>query len=466
MSEGKPGNETEQQMSLTTQAARQLATTTKSPPQMQGISSRWLLKLLPWVHVNGVFRLNRRLSYAVGDGRVTFYNTGAKIQVVPQELCELPLFRGFDDVEVLNVLANRFVQRDFKPGDVLTEKGKEADEMVLVAHGKINKIGTGPYGDEAILETLAGGDHYSYQAILESQDYWTFTAKAITAGTILSLSQSAFEELVEQHPSLKKHVDEFKALSAKKQDNTGQAAIDVVAGHSGEPVLPGTFVDYETSPREYELSVAQTVLQVHTRVADLFNEPMNQTQEQLRLTVEALKETQEHELVNNREFGLLHNADVKNRIHTRKGPPSPDDMDELLSVVWKEPSFFLAHPRAIAAFGQECNRAGIYPTPVEVGGQHLPSWRGVPIYPCNKIPVTDKRTTSIMLMRVGEKNQGVVGLHHRGIPDEIEPSLSVRFMGINEKAIISYLVSLYYSCAVQIPDALGILENVEIGRGS
>jgi len=460
---GKPGNE-QQQTSLTTQAARQLATTTKSPPQMQGISSRWLLKLLPWVHVNGVFRLNRRLSYAVGDGRVTFYNTGAKIQVVPLELCELPLFRGYEDVDVLNVLASRFVQKEFKPGDVLTQKGGEANEMVLVAHGKVNKIGTGKYGDDTILETLADGDHFSYQAILESQDYWNFTAKAVTSGTVLSLSQTSFEEIVAQHPSLQKHIAKFKELSQKKQDNSGQAAIEVAAGHTGEPVLPGTFVDYETRPREFELSVAQTVLQVHTRVADLFNEPMNQTQEQLRLTIEALKERKEHELVNNPEFGLLHNADLSQRIHTRSGPPTPDDMDDLLALVWKEPSFFLAHPRTIAAFGQECNKVGVYPGTVDFGGHHVPSWRGVPIFPCNKIPISDTRSTSILLMRTGEKNQGVIGLHHAGIPDEVEPSLSVRFMGINEKAVISYLVSLYYSAAVLIPDALGMLESVEIGR--
>ena len=34
-------------------AARNLTTTTKSVPQMQNISSRWLLKVLPWVQVNG-----------------------------------------------------------------------------------------------------------------------------------------------------------------------------------------------------------------------------------------------------------------------------------------------------------------------------------------------------------------------------------------------------------------------------
>jgi hypothetical protein len=281
---------------------------------------------------------------------------------------------------------------------------------------------------------------------------------------VLMLKQSDFETVVEQSPSLQKHLTDFRSLASKKTDPAGQADIELAAGHHGEPVLPGTFVDYETSPREYELSVAQTVLQIHTRVADLFNDPMNQTEEQLRLTVEALKELKEHELVNNREFGLLHNADLKQRLHTRSGPPTPDDMDELLATVWKDPSFFLAHPRAIAAFGQECSRRGVYPGSVDVGGRQVTAWRGIPIFPCNKIPISDTRTSSILLMRTGAENQGVIGLHQAGIPDEIEPSLNVRFMGINEKAVISYLVSTYFSAAVLIPDALGILESVEIGR--
>jgi CRP-like cAMP-binding protein len=453
------------QTSLSTAAARKLATTSKSPPQMQGISSRWLLKVLPWLQVSGgVYRVNRRLSYAVGDGRVTFTTTGARVQVIPQELCELPLLRGFDDADVLAALADRFVQKEVKPGEVITEAGKGADSICLIAHGKVNRIGKGKYGDETVLEVLADGDHYSYEVLLESQDTWQFTAKAVTACTVLILQQDAFEAIVAQSPSLQRHLADFKERARRKQDTSGQAAIELAAGHSGEPVLPATYVDYESSPREYELSVVQTVLQIHTRVADLFNDPMNQTEQQLRLTLEALKERQEDEMVNNREFGLLHNADLKQRIHTRSGPPTPHDMDELLATVWKEPSFFLAHPRTIAAFGQECSRAGIYPTSVDMSGNMVPAWRGIPILPCNKIPINESRTSSILLMRVGEKNQGVVGLHQAGIPDEIEPSTSVRFMGINDKAIISYLVSAYFSAAVLVPDALGILESVEIGR--
>ncbi|NED85179.1 Crp/Fnr family transcriptional regulator, partial [Streptomyces sp. SID11233] len=137
-------------------------------------------------------------------------------------------------------------------------------------------------------------------------------------------------------------------------------------------------------------------------------------------------------------FGLLANAAYDQRLQPHDEVPSPDDMDELLSRR-RGSKLFLAHPRAIAAFGRECNRRGLVPESIDVGGHRVPTWRGVPIYPCNKIPVRDDRTTSIICMRTGEEEQGVIGLHQPGIPDELEASLSCRFMGIDEQAIISYL---------------------------
>jgi len=452
------------QLSLGKRAARNLTTTTKSAPQMQAITSRWLLRVLPWVQVQGgTYRVNRRMSYAVGDGRVTFTTMGASVRVIPQELCELPLLRGFDDVDVLTALADRFVQQEFAVGDVIVEWGQPADQICLIAHGKVNKIGPGKYDDETVLGVLADGDHFSYRAIVESQDLWEYTVKAVTPCTILTLTQEAFEAVEAQSPALAAHVATFLTGPAKHVNNLGEAAIELASGHEGEPDLPGTYVDYETSPREYELSVAQTVLRVHTRVADLYNQPHNQTDEQLRLTIEALRERQEHEMVNNREFGLLHNADLSQRIPTRNGPPTPDDLDELLCRRRKS-RFFLAHPRTIAAFGRECNRLGIDPGTTEVEGSRVMAWRDVPILPCNKIPISDALTSSIFVMRTGEKDQGVIGLHQTGIPDELQPGVSARFMGISEKAIISYLVTAYFSVAVLVPDALGMLEDVEIGR--
>ena len=456
------------QASLSTAAARKLATTTKSPPQMQGISPRWLLKMLPWVQVSsGAFRANRRLTYAVEEGRVAFTNVGASVRVIAPTLSELPMLRGFDDATVLEDLGARFTQRDVEAGEVIVEAGQPAESLYLIAHGKVEKIGAGKYGDEVLLALLADGDSFASPTLLESstppESLWPFTVKAITAGTVLSLERRALAEILRESPALRAQIERFNADAKKPQDKHGQAAIHMAAGHQGEHPLPGTFVDYETSPREYELSVAQTVLRVHTRVTDLYNEPMNQLKEQIRLTVESVRETQEHELVNNRDFGLLSNADIGQRFSTRTGPPTPDDLDDLLTRR-RKPRFFLAHPRAIAAFGRECSRLGLYPETVEINGAKVRSWRGVPVLPCDKIPIAHGSVSSILVLRTGAEDQGVIGLHQTGIPDEIEPSLNVRFMGISDSAVASYLVSAYYSAAILVPDALGVLENVEIGR--
>ncbi|MEV4992131.1 family 2B encapsulin nanocompartment shell protein [Streptomyces niveus] len=450
------------QQSLGTAAARNLATTTKTPPQMQEITSRWLLRMLPWVQVQGgTYQVNRRLSYAVGDGRVTFVQTGDRVAVIPAELGELPALRGFDDEQVLTELAGRCEQQEFDAGQTVAASGAAADRVYLLAHGKVEKVGEGPYGAETVLEVLADGAYFGDQALVDGDATWSYTARAATACTVLVLTRQDVLNLAERAGSLRGHLDALASIPEQRTNKYGEAAIELSAGHVGEAVVPHTFVDYELSPREYELSVAQTVLKVHSRVADLYNQPMNQTEQQLRLTVEALRERQEHELVNNREFGLLNNCDYGQRIQPFDGAPTPDDMDELLSRR-RGSKMFLAHPRAIAAFGRECNKRGLNPTTVDVAGTRVPAWRGVPIFPCNKIPISDAQTTSIICMRTGEAEQGVVGLQQSGIPDEIEPSMSVRFMGIDEQAIISYLVTAYYSAAILVPDALGVLENVEV----
>ncbi|AJZ84011.1 family 2B encapsulin nanocompartment shell protein [Streptomyces antimycoticus] len=454
----------EQPLSLGTAAARNLATTTKSVPQMQAISSRWLLRVLPWVQVSaGTYRVNRRLTYTVGDGRVEFISTGSQVRVIPPELGELPTLRGFGDTAVLESLADGCVQREYAPGDVLVEAGRPADQVFLIAHGKVRQVAPGAYDEGTTLAVLADGEYFGDAVLTGPEHTWEFTVRAVTRTTVLTLPRRVVQEAADRSDALRDHLQGLSERSAPAQNRRGEADIAVASGHAGEPVLPGTFVDYELAPREYELSVAQTVLRVHTRVADLYNEPMNQVEQQLRLTIEALRERQEHELVNNREFGLLHNADLSQRIHTRSGPPTPDDLDELLARRRKT-QYLLAHPRTIAAFGRECSDRGLYPQGIEVAGVAVRAWRGVPLLPCNKIPISESGTSSILAMRTGEESQGVIGLHQTGIPDEYEPSLNVRFMGISEQAVTSYLVSAYYSAAILVPDAVGVLEDVEIGR--
>ncbi len=228
----------------------------------------------------------------------------------------------------------------------------------------------------------------------------------------------------------------------------------------GDP-LPVIGIDYEEQPREYTLSTVTTTLQVQTRISDLYRSPMDQVREQLNVLIEMVKERQESELVNNANYGLLANTIPSMRISTRKGPPTPDDLDALIAKVWKEPAFFLAHPEAIAAFGREATRRGVPPPTLTLFGGPFVTWRGIPLIPSDKLKVTNGKT-NILLMRTGEKKRGVVGLFQPGLPGEMSPSLSVRLMGINERGAASYLISLYCSAAVLTDDALGVLENVDV----
>ncbi|MBF6061500.1 cyclic nucleotide-binding domain-containing protein [Nocardia terpenica] len=464
ISSQQPGISPEQavQLSLSTRAARNLATTTKTPPQMAGVTSRWLLRELPWVTVSsGTYRVNRRLTLRRGRGRVSFVHTGADVQVVPETLSEIPILHGYEDMEVLNRVARMLEPREFAAGDVIVEEGQPVQEMYLVAHGRLERITTGSYGDPELLGVLTDGDHLGDEALMQSDPLWTASVRAATPGTLLVLPWSGYLELQEQSPGLREHLATFLSNANRRINSKGEAVIDLASGHEGEPQIPSTFVDYELSPREYELSLAQTVLRVHTRVADLFNDPMNQVEQQLRLTIEEIREMQEWELVNNREFGLLHNAAYDQRIAAHFGPPTPDDMDELLAMR-RGTNLLFAHPKAIAAFGRECNNRGLVPQTTDVGGRRLVCWRGVPLYPLPKIPVSDTQTSAIIAMRTGEDNQGVVGLRPCVLPDQVEPGLNVRFMGVDEHAIMSYLVTAYFSVAILVPDAIGLMEHVNV----
>jgi len=243
----------------------------------------------------------------------------------------------------------------------------------------------------------------------------------------------------------------------------GEQGIGIECSPSDADNLPTALVDYEEMPREYTLSTVTTTIEVQTRISDLYRSPMDQVREQLGVLIEMVKERQEGELINNPNYGLLHSAVPSMRVSTRGGAPTPDDLDELIAKVWKEPAFFLAHPRAIAAFGRECTKRGVPPPTVSMFGSPFLTWRGIPLVPTDKLGV-DGNKTNILLLRTGEKKRGVVGLFQPGLPGEVSPSLSVRLTHINPRGAASYLVSLYCSAAVLTDDALGVLENVEVDR--
>ena len=103
------------------------------------------------------------------------------------------------------------------------------------------------------------------------------------------------------------------------------------------------------------------------------------------------------------------------------------------------------------------------PPTVSLFGSQFLTWRGLPIIPCDKVPLVNGKT-KVLLMRTGAARQGVVGLYQPGLAGEQGPGLSVRFMGIDRSAIASYLVSLYCSLAVLTEDALAVLDDVAVDK--
>ena len=460
------------QRSVTTQVARNLATTTKTSPKMMSITPRLLLSQLPWVQVEGgTYRVNRtkvelskaeRIEVEVSKG-------GASLQ--PESLRSVPLFSRLPDALITRMAAG-FSTEEVSLGNTLVVEGIDRSKFFIIAQGQVEVLSKGAHGSDLRIALLTEGEFFG-EIELAADRTSDVTVRTITPCILLTLSRKDLDAILKKNPSLKddftKVINEHLELLSTV-NKYGERNIDLVSGFAENIEIPETFVDYSATPREYSLSSVQTVVRVHTRVSDLYNGPYDQLAEQMRLTIEGIKERQEWELVNNTKFGLLHSVDPSMRISARYGTPTPDDLDELLALVWKKPAFFLAHPKAIAAFGRECTWRGIPPATENLYGTPVIAWRGVPLIPCDKLEIKSRYhshrwfgTTSILLVRTGETDQGVVGLHQTGIPGEIMPSLSARFMGMDTLGVASYLLSLYFSCAVLTDDALSVLENVEVG---
>ena len=465
-------SDTRLQRSVTTSVAKNLATTTKTSPKMMSITPRWLLSMLPWMDVQGgTYRVNRTKVELSKAERIEVVQSNGIASFPPEALRSVPLFSRVPE-PVLAQMAGQFEKEDVSLGNPLIVEGGDLSKFFIIAQGQVEVLSKGVHGSDLRIALLTEGEFFG-ETDLVSDRPSDVTVRTTTPCVLLTLSRKDLDAVLAENANLgedfKKAIAEHLELRSTV-NRYGERNIDLVSGFAENVEIPETFVDYSEHPREYSLSAIQTVVRVHTRVSDLYNGPYDQLEEQVRLTVEGIKERQEWELVNNSKFGLAHSVDPAMRISTRYGSPTPDDLDELLALVWKKPSFFLAHPKAIAAFERECTWRGVPPVTMNLFGFPVISWRGIPLVPCDKLEMKSRYqsnqwfgTTSILLMRVGEADQGVVGLHQAGIPGEISPSLSARLMGLDSLGVASYLLTLYSSCAVLTDDALASLENVEVG---
>ena len=253
-------------------------------------------------------------------------------------------------------MAHRFKTETVSLGNKLIVEGEDRSKFFIIAQGQVEVLSKGVHGSDLRIALLTEGEYFG-ETELVSDGPADITVRTITPCILLTLSRKDLDSVLGELPNLseefKRAIDEHLKLRSTV-NRYGERNIDLVSGFAENVEIPETFVDYSANPREYSLSTVQTVVRVHTRVSDLYNDPYNQLEEQMRLTIEGIKERQEWELINSKKFGLIHSVDPAMRISTRYGAPTPDDLDDLLALVWKKPAFFLRIP------GNRRVRAGVH----------------------------------------------------------------------------------------------------------
>lgn len=456
---------------LQIKVARNLSVPHIAPTQMTSISPRWLLKFLPWVGVEGIYRINQTKIILKEGLKINCIYENGKYNLVAESLRAIPMFEPLSN-SILEQLTAKFTFKEYDMKQTIVSEGEQGDAFFIVVKGKVEMLMEGDSREELRMGILGEGKYFGEVDLYEDLPS-DATVRTLSHTGVLILSKEDFDSVMDQSLELKvalKKAVEDRQETLKQVSKYGEKEIELMSVGEEHVQLPETFVDYEEVPREIDLSAIQTVLRVPTRIQDIYNNRINQAKEQFRLTIESIKERQESEIINNRKFGLLYSCASNMKSTPLYGPPTPDDLDSLITMVWKKPAFFIAHPRAIAAFGRECTRRGVPPVVVHLFGAPFMTWRGIPIVPSDKMEIRSKTRnpqgpglTDIILVRVGEQEQGVIGLFQKGMQYENHPSLNVVFNGIGPDSIANYLLSLYYSCVALTEDAIAVLENVEIG---
>jgi hypothetical protein len=268
--------------------------------------------------------------------------------------------------------------------------------------------------------------------------------------------------------------------------------------------LPRSLAKYDSI--EIPLETVQSIVSAQTLVPALFSDTHDQLLWQLRTAAEFMYEMQENLAFNHPAHGLRNNV-AESMDFEVGGPPTPDVLDDLLSLAWKRPDCFLMHPLALAEFHKAATARSLNLESVEAFGASFTSWRGLPICPTDKLqlvvegeavqrsmsadqlgeagwlprtrapsPATSPQSSSsqptvasarslgfdagtaatdVLLARIGVENQGVVCLHAAGTQSHADlPGISVDFMGRSADGVESYQLSMYCALAVLSPGAL------------
>lgn len=212
--------------------------------------------------------------------------------------------------------------------------------------------------------------------------------------------------------------------------------------------LPNDNVEYERKPEEIELATIETLIKIPSKVFDVMNYPHNQLNQQIKLTMENIYEHEEDYFINNKVTGLIAQCASKKRTLRLERTIHPDILDELLSMVWNKPSFFLMHPRILAEFSKVCTGLGLTLDYASYFGYTFTTWRGLPIVLSDKIPLSAGSPTHVFLIRTGVKDSGVIQLFNITPTESGYPGVFVKTSETDKLGTVTTRISLYANIAI------------------
>lgn len=450
-------------------------------------SPKWLLQMLQWVGIDGLSYQISQVEIESKLEQITTNQQLKKIQLAKDSyflsdlLKSVPLFYNIPDELVAEIL-NGLYQKVVNSGEVITKQGEVDDKFFIVVDGQFDvSVKDNKSANDLSLKLLEAGDYFGEMALLENLPRQaTITAK--TKGSLLCINKESFDKILKNlnlqeklYKSLQERKIELKSVEYHNQTNRPSIQslaieFDVAAECMERSITKNlalikttvkTRVESTQKPSEIKESVADQV-----NVGDL--KRVDLPYQLLRLIIDDIREKEESEIINNKDFGLVSNVASGMSI-LANSPFVPKVLDELISLSWKEPSFFLAHPEAIAVFKRNCNNFGINLENLTINispgiSGNFVLWQNIPIIPSDKIIISNvggEVFTDIFLIRNGWEKRGVVGLYSEDCINNYNiPGFSIEVVETDANLISKYLIKRYFSVAMLAPDAVAISRNV------
>ena len=267
---------TEQRQSVSTSAARNLATTTKTRAQWAALTPRWVLHLLP-----GFASTAARTASTGCACSTPRSGRSASRRWRGSRSCRWPSCRRSPlpgrATPALQAITDALEVERHDAGTVLIAEGQPGRQVLPArrGHGRgVDHRLAGPAapaarsgrrrgirrGGPAVRRPAQRHGHRARGPAPSSR------SRGRSSTTLMAARSRPAGGDAGTWPS-------GASASAPRWTSTASTRSRSEAGHHGEPVLPETFVDYDEEPREYPLSVVQTIVRVHTRVERPLQQP-------------------------------------------------------------------------------------------------------------------------------------------------------------------------------------------------